>query len=447
MTFGLAAISAGLTALTTPSTAATGPMSLDDAVTYALRNAFAVRLQLSAVSKNQGRINEAKASAYPQWKTTTTYTRNEKAITTTFGQTSFTTLPLQTTVFSSQVTFGIDIVGNIHRAIRATQLSAKSASASYDATENDVRQNTRLAFFNVLRAAETVKVLETALNDAQERFKQAQLLFNQAQIAKVELMRYETQVDQAKADLITGRNSLTLSKNQFNLAIARPIETEVELVSPTDLPVADAVAEPLIASAYKNRPDVKQWDYTVESLEIVRKAQELGLMPTLDLNLNYQRNLDSLSFGQSSDSKNAQLMLKFPIFDGGTVRAKVREAKEDENTAKIQREQLKLTIASDVRAAIANIDSAKARIANATEQIRLAEEVFRLAKVKQNAGEGTYVEVIDAETQLVQARNSLINARYDFYSSFAQLQRAVGTDQVQNPVKQVQESAQKEGKL
>ncbi len=441
MITGLAAISASINALINPVFDQSGPLTLDEAVNYALRNAFSIRLQQSAVRKNRAKIDEVKASAYPQLKTTTTYTRNQHEISSKFGGGSFVTQPLQTTIFNSQLSFSLDLVGNISRAIRATKLSALSADAMYDATENDVRQNTRIAFFNVLRAEESVKVFQTAVLDAQERHKQADQLFKGAQIAKIELMRYETQVDQAKADLIGGQNNLVLSKNQFNLAIARPIETSVELVPPAELPSLGAGPESLVASAYKNRPDVRQWNYSIESLALVRKAQELGLMPTLDFNLNYSRNLATLGFGQSVDSKNAQLILKFPIYDGGLNRAKVREAKEDESQAKTQLEQLKLQIANEVRTALANLDSARARMENGKEQVRLAEEVFRLAKVKQNAGEGTYVEVIDAEAVLVQARNALVAARYDYYSAYAQLQRAVGNDQVQSATKQVQELA------
>jgi outer membrane protein TolC len=91
-------------------------------------------------------------------------------------------------------------------------------------------------------------------------------------------------------------------------------------------------------------------------------------------------------------------------------------------------EQTRLFISQDVRNAVQNLSSALARLRSAEAQRRLAEEVFRLARVRQEAAEGTYVEVIDAETSLTQARNAEVSARYDYLVAYSQLQRAVGTD-------------------
>jgi outer membrane protein TolC len=67
--------------------------------------------------------------------------------------------------------------------------------------------------------------------------------------------------------------------------------------------------------------------------------------------------------------------------------------------------------------------------------VALAQEVFRLAQVRRDAGEGTYVEIIDAETDLTRARNGLVSARYDYLTAYAQLQRALGRDDVSGGTK------------
>jgi outer membrane protein TolC len=122
--------------------------------------------------------------------------------------------------------------------------------------------------------------------------------------------------------------------------------------------------------------------------------------------------------------------LNVPLFDSGATRARVKEARQDEEAAKIQLKQTQLNISQQVRDAFADLSSAQARLANAQRQVSLAEEVFRLAKVRQDAGEGTYVEVIDAETSLATSRNSLVSAKYDYFLAFSQLQHAMGNDNV-----------------
>ena len=86
--------------------------------------------------------------------------------------------------------------------------------------------------------------------------------------------------------------------------------------------------------------------------------------------------------------------------------------------------------AQDVRNAASNLRGARARLENATRQVALAQEVFRIAQVRQAAGAGTYVETVDAQTTLTTARNNLVRARYDVLTAYSQLQRAVGTDRL-----------------
>lgn len=428
-------------ALQTPTAGAPGPMSIDDAINVAVHNAFSIRLQQSTILRNHYKINEAKASVLPSVTVNNTYTRNQKEVSGNVGGSTPTVFqPLASLATQGQLSFTLDLSGNLGRAIRAARFNERSAETSLDATVNDVRLNTRQAYFAVLRSNAQVAVLEASLKDSQERFAQAEKQYKQQQIARIELMRYQTQVDQAKSDLLTGRNNLELAKNSFNLALARPIESSVELIDPKDVPEANVATDGLVSAGQANRAEVRSLALSLRSLELVRQAQEKALFPSLQMNLNYSRTFDGLGFGQSAENINAQFVLKFTAFDGGGAKARLDQAKQDEVQVKIQLDQTKLAIANDVRAAIANLESAKARFANAQEQVKLAEETFRLAKVKQDAGEGTYVEVIDAQTQLVQARNGLVSAKYDYLTSYAQLQRAVGSDQVPPVVKEPQEA-------
>jgi len=221
---------------------------------------------------------------------------------------------------------------------------------------------------------------------------------------------------------------LTLAKYSLNLSLARPIESSVEVVDLDQLPSQDYEEGQLVAAAQGKRPEVVSATTSLKALKLITRATEAGLNPSLNLQVQYQTTIDPQGFSSRSQSTVGNLILSIPIFDSGVTRSKVKEARQDEVQASISLDQTKLSISQEVRNAIANLTSAKARIQNANEQVKLAEEVYRLAKVKQDAGAGTYYEVIDAETQLTQARNGQIGARYDYLISYSQLQRAVGQD-------------------
>ena len=80
--------------------------------------------------------------------------------------------------------------------------------------------------------------------------------------------------------------------------------------------------------------------------------------------------------------------------------------------------------------------NAMARQKAAIEQDELAKEVVRIARVRRDAGEGTVLEIIDAETQWVNAQNNLVNSMFDYLGAFADLQRAVGADNIDEALNQ-----------
>jgi outer membrane protein TolC len=123
--------------------------------------------------------------------------------------------------------------------------------------------------------------------------------------------------------------------------------------------------------------------------------------------------------------------ITWPIFDSGITRARVKEARQDEAQNQIGIDQLSLGISLQVRSAVKNLQNAADRLKLAQEQVGVAEEAFRLSNVRHDAGEGILLEVIDAQTDLTQARVGEVSARYDYLSAFADLQQAIGVDQVQ----------------
>ncbi len=421
-----------MAAAQTPAGTAQGPLTIDEAAAIAEQNAFATRISESNVEKNRQIVSENKGALGPKVTVNGTYTRFAKEISTQFSPTSppIVIQPIDTKTLSATASIPIDIMGNMHRLVSASQATLRASQNTLLATRSDQRLAAKQAFLAVLRAQATVGVQNQALIDAQERLSQAQKELAAGTVAPVDEKRFEAQVAQAKSDLITAQNALDLAKQTFNQTLARPIETPVDLVEPAALPIVPSNVPGLVETGQKQRPEVRSLQATIESLADIRRATEAGMNPSLTFSLNNQRNLDATGFTASAETTTGVLALSIPIFDSGVTRDRVKAARQDELQAKIQLEQLELGISEEVRAAVTNLSSASSRLDNARQQVALAEEVYRLSKIRQDAGEGTYVEVIDAETQLTQARNSLVSARYDYLTAYSQLQRAIGSDDV-----------------
>ncbi|RYG35547.1 TolC family protein, partial [bacterium] len=407
-----------------------GPLTIDDAVALGERQAFAIAIQRTRVENTRQGVGAARAGLLPRATAGAVYTRFDQAITSSLGagQPSFQVSPLEQRTASLGAQLPIDISGALRGTIGVAENQYRASRYTLQAAFNDIRLNIRTAFYNVLRTQASVDVQQRNVELAEAQLRQSRQLFDQQQVARVDVTRFEAQLAQAQFDLAAANNQLGLARTSLNLLLNRPIETEFTAADPGNLPTPPASADQTVTTALTLRPELKAIDAQRQGLRQQRRVTEAGDDPTLSVGVNYGRNFDAAGFGNRENQTTANVTVSWPFFDGGATRYRVRQVRQDEEQARIQMEQQKLTISQEVRNALINLTTARQRLDNAERQVTLAEEVYRLAGIRRDAGEGTYVEVVDAQNQLVQARNGVVNARYDYLTAYSQLQRAVGQD-------------------
>jgi outer membrane protein len=207
----------------------------------------------------------------------------------------------------------------------------------------------------------------------------------------------------------------------------------LEVVDIPDLKDPNLTADTAVSIAVQARPEIRAQKRTISALENTRLATEASDDPTLAVGSQFTRQLGEVGLNTQRSSMVGTITLSIPITATGIVRKQVQQARQDEQLAQIQLKQLELNVSAEVRSALTNLTSARTRYNSATQQVALAEEVYRISIVRRDAGEATYVEVIDAQTSLTQARNQLNAARFDYLTAYSQLQRAVGSDNFSLP--------------
>ena len=399
-------------------------LTLEEALNIAESNAFAVRIAESDVEKTRQRVNEAKGNLGPQVRVNNVYTRYDEAIR------SGGALIRPIDNLQSQVTLSMpfDVTGVLKKGVNATEFSIRVAKENLAAEKNDLRYSVKAAYYDVLQARAQVKVFQETLDSAQSRLKNTELEFEAGSKAKVDVLRFQTQVQQAESDLITAKNFLRISRNAFNNTLGRPIETPFDLVEPSQMPQPELDEKALTETAKSNRPELRAYRYNQEVLKNIRMAQESGMLPSLNISAVHSRDWDARGQGANDQTTFGQVTLAVPVFDSGITRARVKAARQDEQQNRIRMEQFELSVSLEVRQAVSNLENARATWEAAQKQVEYAAETFRLANLRYEAGEGILLEVTDAQAELTRARTNLVNATYGYLTSYAQLQRALGTE-------------------
>ncbi|HRF59079.1 MAG TPA: TolC family protein [Fimbriimonadaceae bacterium] len=405
-----------------------GPMTLSDAERIALENAFSIRSAKAGFEKASQQTRQARGAL--GWKLTfegnyTRFDQRSQFGTTAAGDPILGSIDNKT--LSMTVSYPLDIAGVGRRGIRGAQWNERAAAATIDAETSGIKNAVRSGYYGVLRAADLLKVVVEARDAARDRLAKARVRFEAGAIAKFDVLRFETESTRAEADVINATNGLRLAKNALNNTLGRPIDTEFDPVEVDQM--SRAVAEPdrYIAVALKTRPDLRSAEDRTKFLNFISETERRGTLPSLSLSATHTRTLDP-SVNQRDKSTTATAFLSFPIFDSGITRARVAAAKEDERQAQLAVEQIGLAVGLQVRQALVRLENAQQTLEVARKTVEQASEALRIAEVRYEAGEGILLDITDAQLSLTQAKQAVVAARYDYLAAYADLQFAVGTD-------------------
>ena len=407
------------------------PLTLEDAVRIAKRNAYEVLLAEQDVEFARGGVDQARSALLPKLNATGTYTRFTSEISAVIDpkQPPIVIRPLDQKSIGLQLVQAVDIWGISGLALGGARALESASIAMLSSTLNDVARNAKAAFMDVLRTEELVQVAEERVVNVTEQLRVARVRNEAGQTARFDVIRFEADLAQAEQDRLEALNNMLLAEAAFNQALSRDVSTPVELVPPSELPRVDIPLEELTQMAVKQRPELlaaqKRFDYRNR----IRRAREKGNLPALNLTGNFNYDPDASGFGGAQDSLSATATLSFPIFDGGLNRSLVRQARADENKAKIELDRATLGVTLEVKQAHLNLKSAEQRIETARRAAVSAQEALRVANLRYSEGVGTPVEVSDANARFVAARTAVIDAIYQYRVALADLQRAIGTEE------------------
>ena len=124
--------------------------------------------------------------------------------------------------------------------------------------------------------------------------------------------------------------------------------------------------------------------------------------------------------------------MNWDIFDGLLTRGKVDEAKALDKKAEYDVEDASRRIELEVRTAYSNFIEAKEVLESQKKVMEQAEEALRLANARADAGTGTQLDVLSAQTALTEARSTQVQALHDYAVARARLERAIGNSAPQS---------------
>lgn len=318
--------------------------------------------------------------------------------------------------------------GGILAGFKQADLNLKATREGIRQVRHDTVLNVKRAFYGCLLAREFAKVSEEAVALAEKHAREVRNLHEVGMASKFDLLRSEVQLANLKPQLIRAKNNLDVAdlalKNTLGLDLDQPVEIKGDFeYMPLEVDVEGAVIK-----ALKLRPEINQLDFqTGMARQAVKMARASGL-PTLALGAayNFWGNQFTLRTKPWEDYYTVSLNLTFPIFNGLSTHAQVRQSKAAVREMELNMKGLAESIKLEVRQAVLNYKQARESLASQEKNVEEASEAARIAELNYSEGLATSLDVSTAQVALSQAKTNRSQALFDCVISLAQLEKAVG---------------------
>ncbi|MCM1983853.1 TolC family protein [Lyngbya confervoides] len=343
---------------------------------------------------------------------------------------------IQNTIRASvSLNYNILTGGQRSATIRAAQKQLEFAQLDVDRLRLQLRQNVANDYYDLQEARALLRVALDAVRNAQASLRNT-LLREQAGVST------QFEVLQAQVQLANAQQALTFAEG-LQLIAQRQLAETLSLPSTVNLVPTDAVAArgrwsmdlpESILVALNNRVELDQILLTREIAQERRTIAQASLRPRLRTFAGLSASASDAEQGvgdlgfQGEVGYNLGLQVDVNTFDGGESRAQVQAEDENIRIAETQYADQKNQIRFAVEQGYFSLEENLESIETARNERDFALESLALAQLRLQAGIGTQLEVIQAETDLTRAEGNLISAILDYNRALAALQRATSND-------------------
>lgn len=329
----------------------------------------------------------------------------------------------------------------------ATVESARQALAAANWNHNqaiqDVLRNVPQAYYKYIGYKAQVRASEASLKEALTSLDSTKQRRKAGVSTIADVLQARSNADQVRLTLVANRGGVKVSRGELATAVGWPANTDFDVaVEPDELPLSmmEQNTKELINLALRDRPDLESARAAVRQKKADLDKAESDLWPKLIATGNvgwtgingHISGDDGFSGGMDVDSSGISyyggLALQFPIFEGFSLRNRVRSARSDLEAARAALRVKEEEVISDVWSAYYNVRTAAQQVETSKTLLASSKESYRVSLARYRAGAADIVELLNAQSLLVSARSQEVEARTDLFTYYAELVHAIGAD-------------------
>ena len=331
--------------------------------------------------------------------------------------------------------------GKLSGTIKQAKANYQYNEVGVQRTYNEMRSTVTDGYFNMLQADNIQKLSAESVTRLEDHLKNVQAQYDVGVVAKVDVLRSQVELANAKQTLIQAENSYQVAEANMNKIVGLPMDTNLKLDNLLVYNAYDKNMDDCLAYAAEHRPELMQAKYNVDAAKGALMVARSGHMPQVAASAS-QSWSDSNWPGDEKGNWGVGVNVSMNVFDTGVTLSKIHGAEADLKKAEETYRNTVDSVNLDVRSNYLGLREAEKRISTTKLAVEQADEDYRIAQLRYMSGVGTNTDVLDAQVALTQAKTNYTKALYDYNTSKTALETSIGVP-MSNPATAVKAQATK----
>lgn len=326
-----------------------------------------------------------------------------------------------TNTLGGKLTQSFTLNGRELIAYDVSKKGIEKAAFSKESVRSDYLFQVAQVYIQALSYKRLVEVAQSDVERLEAHRNSVKEKLSVGNVTKTALYRAEAELSRALTDRIVAKNDVESAK--ANIVRLVGIEDDFK-ISAQDLKSVEnftVTQDAIKIQALKNRYEIKQAKKDVEIASQTIRYEKGDYWPNLALEGGYKESDIRYATPNSGDVKYdtentyIQAELQFTLYDGGLRGAQVRQAQAKERQAKLALANQEKIIGLQSRESFLEFETAKSALFNLQDELKSAKENYTAVDMQFKYGMADSIDIMDANTLLVEAERRISNAEYTYY--------------------------------
>ncbi|UCH83959.1 MAG: TolC family protein [Candidatus Latescibacterota bacterium] len=314
--------------------------------------------------------------------------------------------------------------------LNGSKKSAKAAEYDLQYQKDNVTAQVIRAYYELVRTKNLKTVQDEAVEAAERNLEQVEALFRIGSNTKADVLQAKVRLGNTQLALITAENNVELARATLASLLDIPMDEEIDVDPSLEIREVQPDLRAEIDFMMKHRSDLIASRTRITASNDNLKATSNSRWPTLGGGMYYSWSdrefPENANFFRTDYSWGVGFQIDWAIFDRFQTKAEIQRARATRRIAEEELRQATLDAVLEVRQYYTVLREAEERIRVSEETVAQATENLRLTEERYRVGAGTQLETIESGAALQEAQGNLVDAKCDYLIAKAELLRATG---------------------